>query len=328
MKSISEVYVISGIVNMMREGNVNLDHFLQRESFQWSMRQRVKLIDTLMRGYPFPAIYAIKESDDSNAMAVLDGKQRLLTIKSFIIDDGFAFRQHAPIIINGEEQDVDGKRFSELPDVVRNRILNANFSVITFTGYSVSDVYEIFDRLNNGTPLTKAEKCKPLMGDRMIGRMRRIMDSGFFEKTGFTARQLGKGNGYTVLIQCLMLIATGGSTGFSAPQVSRFLDENAELLTDSDYDQLDRLIAWVSDVADGVSIEHCRASLDRMSIAPIVYALSTVEDDAQARERMRNNLLIFLSRDSQPEEYRALCQKSTDRTRVEGRVEYFLRMTR
>ncbi|MFR2459046.1 MAG: DUF262 domain-containing protein, partial [Christensenellales bacterium] len=62
MKSVSEVYVVSMIVDMMKDGHVNLDHFLQRESFKWSPKQRVRLIDTLIRGYPFPAIYAIKEN--------------------------------------------------------------------------------------------------------------------------------------------------------------------------------------------------------------------------------------------------------------------------
>lgn len=326
MKSTSEVYVVSMITDMMRDGHVNLDHFLQRESFQWSMKQRVRLIDTLMRGYPFPAIYAIKESEDKNDLTVLDGKQRLLTLKSYIVDEEFALRSTAPVELDGEEYDVNGLRFSELPEAVRRRILSANFSVITFTGYTVEDIYEIFDRLNNGTPLTKAEKCKPLMGDRMIARLREIMRGGFFEKTGLNERQLSKGMGYTVLIQSLMLIMSEGSTGFSSAHISGFLAQHSAQITDADYDRLGRLVGWLDDVASGVRLEYCRVTLTRMSIAPIIYVLSTIESDEAALARFKTNLVIFLSRDALPEDYRQLCHKSTDRAQVEGRVGYFARL--
>ena len=144
MKSMSEVYVVSMIVDMMKDGHVNLDHFLQRESFKWSPKQRVRLIDTLIRGYPFPAIYAIKENDATNDLTILDGKQRLLTIKAFVIDESFAFKCSEPILVDGTAYEVNGLKFSQMPEAVQRRIKSANFSVITFTGYTVDDIYEIF----------------------------------------------------------------------------------------------------------------------------------------------------------------------------------------
>ncbi len=328
MKSMSEVYVVSMIVDMMKDGHVNLDHFLQRESFKWSPKQRVRLIDTLIRGYPFPAIYAIKENDATNDLTILDGKQRLLTIKAFVIDESFAFKCSEPILVDGTAYEVNGLKFSQMPEAVQRRIKSANFSVITFTGYTVDDIYEIFDRLNNGTPLTKAEKCKPLMGDRMIMRLRRIIGTGFFEKTGINQLQMDKGSGYMALIHTLMLMRAEGDTGLSSSQTSRFLSQSSASISDAEYDMLDETVKWLGETADEANQEHCREWLGKMSVAPILYVLSAIWGDEEKMLMFRLNLEEFLGRETQPEEYMELCQKSTDHARVNGRVNYFLAMTK
>ena len=220
---------------------------MQRESFKWSPKQRVRLIDTLIRGYPFPAIYAIKENDATNDLTILDGKQRLLTIKAFRSTKTL----HLSVpLVDGTAYDVNGLKFSQMPEAVQRRIKSANFSVITFTGYTVDDIYEIFDRLNNGTPLTKAEKCKPLMGDRMIMRLRRIIGTGFFEKTGINQLQMDKGSGYMALIHTLMLMRAEGDTGLSSSQTSRFLSQSSASISDAEYDMLDETVKWLGETAD------------------------------------------------------------------------------
>ena len=65
-----------------------------------------------------------------------------------------------------------------------------------------------------------------------------------------------------------------------------------------------------------------------MSVAPVLYVLSTIWGDEEKMLMFRLNLEEFLGRETQPEEYMELCQKSTDHARVNGRVNYFLAMTK
>lgn len=326
MKSNFETYTISMAVNLLEDEKINLNHFLQRESGQWSSRQQVRLIDTLLKGYPMPAIYAIKEDEDSDILTVLDGKQRLSTLKAFFVDEAFAYKCKEPVVIDGEEYDVNGLKFSQMPRQAQRKLTGANFTVVSFTGYSIGDVLEVFERLNDGTPLTKAEKSKPLMGDVMISNLRQIIETGFFEKTGMKASQLRKGEAYTVLLQCLMLLKMPQINGFSSANINRFIVTRKDSIFEDDYKRLASLIEDFGNIIDKMDFGGQANPITKVSIAPVVYVLNKLGDDREKRDRFALALKGFFENYSDQIAYAQYCHKTTDKAQVEGRIREFERL--
>ena len=68
----------------------NVNPKFQRKSFVWSEDKRAYLIDTIFRDYPMPPIF-LREHIDKNTgetkYDVIDGKQRIESIVSFLKDD-------------------------------------------------------------------------------------------------------------------------------------------------------------------------------------------------------------------------------------------------
>ncbi|WP_311522225.1 DUF262 domain-containing protein [uncultured Corynebacterium sp.] len=127
----------------------------QRRS-RWTDAQRSRLIESLMLHVPIPPIYLFEK--DYNEYEVIDGRQRLESVITFLNDE---FR------LKGLEywSELDGLRFSDLPKVLQKGLLRRTISaevLLAETGAKVSgdagndaegiiDVRRVlFDRLNTG----------------------------------------------------------------------------------------------------------------------------------------------------------------------------------
>ncbi len=76
-----EVHELASLFNA---GKLNLSPGFQRQSV-WSLRDRAKLIDSMLHGYPLPAIFLYRrERDGLIVFDVIDGKQRLESIFMFM----------------------------------------------------------------------------------------------------------------------------------------------------------------------------------------------------------------------------------------------------
>src|SRR5437016_11477831 len=74
---------ILDIQNLYANGHLNLEPGFQRQSV-WTERDRAKLIDSILRNYPLPAIFLYKRQDSGHLVFdVIDGKQRLESIFMF-----------------------------------------------------------------------------------------------------------------------------------------------------------------------------------------------------------------------------------------------------
>src|SRR4051812_3621880 len=71
------------LLNMYAHDQINLEPSFQRNSV-WKEKERANLIDSMLRGYPIPAIFLYERHDDGKTIYdVIDGKQRLESIYKF-----------------------------------------------------------------------------------------------------------------------------------------------------------------------------------------------------------------------------------------------------
>jgi hypothetical protein len=148
---------VQDLIHLYERRLLNLSPGFQRDSVL-SDRDRAKLIDTIVRGWPLPAIFLYKrQSDGENVYDVIDGKQRLESILRFtgaIRGGRFGTRIQLP--------------GSDEPELVDWSVLRRRSKQHIVTGYNIStvevdgelgEIIDLFVRINStGKALSAAEK--------------------------------------------------------------------------------------------------------------------------------------------------------------------------
>ncbi len=140
------------IVRQYLDDRIDLDPDFQRRGV-WNKVAKSRFIESLFLGIPIPQILLAQDKNTQSDFIVLDGKQRLLTIKEFFeghFEDGDTFS------LRGLEalRNLNGKSWSTISkDTKLSKALeNANVRVATVKGWRNDEVlYEIFYRLNAGS---------------------------------------------------------------------------------------------------------------------------------------------------------------------------------
>lgn len=124
-----------------------MDPDFQRD-FIWAEDKQSKLIESVIMRIPLPVFYMAEDYD--GRMVVVDGLQRLSTFMRFINDE---LRLKLPA-----RHELDGKRFSELPSKIQNRVEDCNliFYIIDSKVPERARL-DIFERVNGGVPLTRQQ---------------------------------------------------------------------------------------------------------------------------------------------------------------------------
>jgi hypothetical protein len=110
----------------------------------WDLRRRQRLIDTVVRGWPVPAI-VIGSTDEREV--VLDGRERLRALRQFSRDD-FPFADGMPGIQENLEdlEQLDGLRWGQWPEPFRRRVQRYGVHVVRLSAYGESEARELISR--------------------------------------------------------------------------------------------------------------------------------------------------------------------------------------
>ena len=115
VKRLLNTQTVAWFYDLIRRGLVDLDPSYQRRSV-WTKPYKRYFIDTIMRNFPSPPIFLDRRIDTSGntRYAVVDGKQRLLSILEFIKGD---------IALPDDYGDarLDGKYFTELSPELKSK---------------------------------------------------------------------------------------------------------------------------------------------------------------------------------------------------------------
>lgn len=156
-----ETKTIADLEHLYEKKMLNLSPTFQRKSV-WKDRDRQLLIQSLVRGFPIPAIFLYRRNDNGQLhYDVIDGKQRLETMLRFMGAMRGAFTVKAEVPgLEGVQQisAVSLKRNRQHMTVVRPALQSYRVPVIEVNG-DLGDIVELFVRINStGKPLTPQEK--------------------------------------------------------------------------------------------------------------------------------------------------------------------------
>lgn len=133
-------------------------HPIQRP-YVWSRKNKVELIDSIIRGISINALHAVKKDDELNADKrwIVDGKQRLETLRSFY--GGFL---KVPVITDSGEKSLSFKKIEELAkkgDVhckhFASKFLTTKVEVHGYDPMSEDMVRLLFTKINCGKTICR-----------------------------------------------------------------------------------------------------------------------------------------------------------------------------
>lgn len=159
------LYKVSDFLAWKKANTLILSPSFQRRSV-WKKGAKSYLIDTIVRGLPIPILFIRERRSDLTTFEptreVVDGQQRIRTLISYISpnlltdldEDRDVFS-----VMRSHNKELSGKPFMKLPNDLKARILDYQFSVhVLPSGTDDREVLQIFARMNStGTKLNNQE---------------------------------------------------------------------------------------------------------------------------------------------------------------------------
>jgi len=159
----------------------------------WNIEKKSKLIESLLLKIPIPMFYV--SADEAGIYSVVDGLQRLSTIRDFVLGEKYLLSDGNEIKLKGNGfkleklefwgEKYNGCTFNELPVDMQNRILETEFTFTIINPGTPEEVKRnIFKRINTGgEPLTSQEIRNALY----VGQSTKFLKELSQKKEFFTA---------------------------------------------------------------------------------------------------------------------------------------------
>ena len=323
MKSTPKTTSIEGIIADIEIGDLNLDHEIQRKPNQFNDYQKSLLIDSILRGYPIPTIYIYEENGTNY---VIDGKQRLTTIQSYMNNEfplhrkleTLEYEEKSKGVITTKECKLKGFIFDKLPAPLQKKIKRTQLTQIFLSECEEDEINEIFLRLNNGTPLTTVQKLRAITSNEVKEAIKEIAELPFYsEVADISDGQRLKSVDDACVIQTLMLL--NGETNFSKSGMTRFAE--SYVYDAKDFDAIKSATEEITKIFPDGKVK----GMTRISIPLIVATLTKCTD--LNRDIYLSQIKEFFDDYENNQEYRDLCKGGTSaKTNVEARLKFFTDM--
>ena len=317
----SKTRSLQSLVKDMDKGTINLSHKLQRPEGQWNRKQCTDLIDSLLRHYPINPTYAIVEEDGT--LSVIDGVQRLSTIRDYIGNVFALSKDMDSVIINNEEKNLSGLKFEKLDEDTKSEILNAELQIYRMTQCTETDIREMFRRQNAGKPLNSKLLRIVKESDEFSDAVYSLANHPFMNKL-MSPAQRKNGTDRDTIVQTFMLVATNQEndfTSFRAKDIDMFVSQYADQYINRT-DILKEAMNKFDESFDEIKIPVT-------SIPQILYSGYRIIKDKKSFTKLVDKVADFCVNYDSNDEYKQFVQNGTgSKENVRGRFDYWRSIVR
>lgn len=156
-------WTVETILSQINKGNIQLNPKFQRRD-AWGVDRKSRFIESLILGFPVPQLVLAEAKGKKGSYLVIDGKQRLLSIRQFAAsndDQVFTQLRLKGLTLRPElvGKDLDGLKLDANLDDDLRAFENSPIRTVVIKNWpSESFLYHVFLRLNTGSlPLSPQE---------------------------------------------------------------------------------------------------------------------------------------------------------------------------
>ncbi|MBK8546276.1 MAG: DUF262 domain-containing protein [Saprospiraceae bacterium] len=204
----------------------------------WTLEKKCRLIESLILKIPLPMFYV--SSDENGVFYVVDGLQRLSTIRSFVLGDQYLKTKEVKYKGNGfklSNLEFWGKQyndltFNELPVNIQNRIQETGFTFTIINPGTPEEVKRnIFKRINTGgEPLTPQEIRHALYIGESTKLLLKLSQSNLFlEATDYSVKS-NRMMDREIILRCLAFTVRGYQNYPKNHDMDTFLSDTMRIL--------------------------------------------------------------------------------------------------
>lgn len=166
---------IDSVIKRIKHKEIELNPDFQRKGGIWKIKEKSRLIESLLLNIPLPVFYVAADKDDN--WIVVDGLQRLTTLKEYIQDKTLVLKNLEFLT------QFDGFEFEALPRNMQRRILETEpvFHIIQPTTPKTV-TRTIFKRINtSGLPLSAQEIRHALYNGKVTALLKELSECEEFK---------------------------------------------------------------------------------------------------------------------------------------------------
>ena len=214
------------LINMIKRGEINLNHPLQRRSGQWKPGKRDELVASIIRGEDIPNLIICQKGIVDY---LIDGLQRVSTISMYrqdcfrlgkrIEDPEIVYRQmvrdeNGEVVMDSDGNpelelvsfDIRGKKYSELPEELQDMVDNYPFCVTKIYNCTDEEIGRHIRRYNNGKAMTNAQSSITFLSSGLADKVKKTASSHIFfqDITDFSGTVRKNGMLEKIIIESLM----------------------------------------------------------------------------------------------------------------------------
>lgn len=303
-----------------KKNKYNMHHKLQRKEGQWNNLQKSELIDSMLRPYPIDPVRC--EQKEDGIKYIFDGVQRSTTVKAYFNDEFKLSKKLNPVIIDNEVYEIAGKKYSELDDIVKEKLSDYEMTVYVFVDCTEEDIREMYRRQNNGKPLNNTQKRTAIETTKVSDIIFELADHNFFKKV-LTPAQLKKDVQRDLVRETLMLIYTNDEndfTSFRAKDIDNFVCWYDQNINTAD-------INILTDVMNKLDVGFEELKVKSTSIPMILYTGVLCIKQNKDFNNFIDAVFNFVQNYDTNEEYKQYVQAGTTTSAgVRSRLDYWNRI--
>jgi len=316
-------YTVAQVCKMINSGKITFENPLQRAEDQWKIENKSLLIDSLLRT-TVPDIYALNSMNKNNrynrGYDIIDGKQRLTVISSYI-NNKWALRKLDPIQLEstGEIYNISGKKFSELPEDVKEEIksFSLGFKIFELDGSDGEDkfVEELFYRLNIGKAQAKEHLALVKAKLNIKDFARRIVDTHklFTEIAYFTSAGRKNSVREMTIMQSIMLLSGLNYKTFRNEDVQTFFSENE--ISEKTLALCEKTFTDIAKI-----FPEFNKQITKINIPILTYIISNISNEN--KNQIYSLIKQYFNKDARKgDKYNSFCGRSSaQKSFIKGRI--------
>jgi hypothetical protein len=296
MHCVTEKFTIGQL--LIEKNVINDSPPYQRASAVWSADKQQLFLDSVLNKLDVPKLYFhdLRGQDPRYKFAVIDGKQRLHTVWSFLDSDISLSEDFVMFDSEGRAPPNPGSTYRTLSPDWQELFKSRSLDVVLVQNADEEDIEEIFSRLNNGEPLSAAEK-RNAMGGELCKMIRSVASHKFFtERVGFANKRYQH---YEAAAKLLLIEKTEMDGGDPFCDLKkRFLDrlvrENKDLAASACTGLQHRTMEQLNSVARIFGKQD--PLLRKQAYVPVYYLFIRDIEDKYAQKQLYGSIKRFLER--------------------------------